>query len=190
MKNKLSVLAISVLLAFSACQKQEIEMDLQEPSNANAAQNELKSAAAGKQAVLNFRAHLSGDQEVPPVETRATGQAIFQLSRDGTELSYRLIVANIENVTMAHIHLAPAGVNGPVVAWLYPEGPPPQLIEGRFSGVLATGVITADDLVGPLAGADLWDLIDEMVAGNTYVNVHTEQFGAGEVRGQIFGNVR
>ena len=191
MKNKLSVLAISVLLVFSACQKQETEMDLhQEPSNANAAQNELKSAAAGKQAVLNFRAHLSGDQEVPPVETRATGQAIFQLSRDGTELSYRLIVANIENVRMAHIHLAPEGQNGPVAVWLYPEGPPPQLIEGRFSGVLATGVITADDLVGPLEDAELSDLVELMADGQTYVNVHTSQFGAGEVRGQIFGNVR
>ncbi len=133
----------------------------------------------------NFRAHLNGAQEVPPANTRAQGQAIFQLSKDGESLRYKLIVANIENVTMAHIHLAPADANGPVVAWLYPEGPPPQLIEGRFNGVLAEGVITADDLVGPLAGADLGDLVDEIIAGNTYVNVHTSQFPAGEVRGQI-----
>jgi hypothetical protein len=190
MKNRLSVLAFSVLLVFAACQKQELEMDSQEPASAEAFQTDLKSMAAGKQAVLNFRAHLSGDQEVPPVETRATGQAIFQLSKDGTELSYRLIVANIENVTQAHIHLGPAGTNGPVVAWLYPSGPPPQLIPGRSSGVLATGVITADNLVGPLANASLSDLIDAMAAGNTYVNVHTSQFPPGEVRGQIFGNVK
>ena len=139
-------------------------------------------AAAGPR---NFRAHLNGAQEVPPANTRAQGQAIFQLSKDGESLRYKLIVANIENVTMAHIHLAPADANGPVVAWLYPEGPPPQLIEGRFNGVLAEGVITADDLVGPLAGADLGDLVDEIIAGNTYVNVHTSQFPAGEVRGQI-----
>jgi hypothetical protein len=130
-------------------------------------------------------AHLSGGEEVAPVDTRATGQAVFRLSRDGESLAYRLIVANIENVTMAHIHLAPAGVNGPVVVWLYPDGPPPQLIEGRSSGVLATGTITADDLVGPLAGASLDDLLDAMRAGNTYVNVHTSQYPAGEVRGQI-----
>jgi hypothetical protein len=130
-------------------------------------------------------AHLSGGEEVPPVDTRATGQAVFRLSRDGESLAYRLIVANIENVTMAHIHLAPAGVNGPVVAWLYPDGPPAQLVEGRSSGVLATGTITADDLVGPLAGASLDDLLDAMRAGNTYVNVHTSQHPPGEVRGQI-----
>jgi hypothetical protein len=131
----------------------------------------------------NFHAHLSGAEEVPPVDTQATGQAIFQLRSDG--LHYKLIVANIENVTMAHIHLAPAGANGPVVAWLYPDGPPPELIPGRFDGVLAEGVITNNDLVGPLANKNLDDLLDAIRAGNTYVNVHTSQFPPGEIRGQI-----
>ena len=140
----------------------------------------------------NFRAHLTGDEEVAeePVITKARGQAIFQLSKDGSELSYKLIVANIENVTQAHIHLAPRGENGPVVAWLYPAGPPPELVEGRFSGVLAEGVIMVDDLVGPLEEASMADLIDEMLAGNTYVNVHTLQYPPGEVRGQIFAGGR
>jgi hypothetical protein len=145
----------------------------------------LSLPAAGAQHPENSRAHLSGDQEVPPADTDATGVATFQLSGDGTELSYRLIVANIENVTQAHIHLAPAGANGPVVAWLYPEAPPAQLIPGRTSGVLATGTITADGLVGPLVGASLDDLVDAMRAGNAYVNVHTSQFPPGEIRGQI-----
>jgi len=133
----------------------------------------------------NYRAHLSGGEEVPPADTRAQGQATFQLSKDGTELRYRLIVANIENVTMAHIHRAPAGQNGPVVAWLYPSAPPAQLIPGRSQGVLAQGTITAANLVGPLAGATLEDLIEAMADGQTYVNVHTQQVPAGEVRGQI-----
>jgi hypothetical protein len=134
---------------------------------------------------LHFVAPLSGEEEVPPVETLARGLATFHLSPSGDKLHFLLIVANLEDVTMAHIHLGPRGVNGPVVAWLYPEGPPPQLIEGRFSGVLATGTITADDLVGELEGAELADLLGEMKAGNTYVNVHTEQHPAGEIRGQI-----
>jgi hypothetical protein len=133
----------------------------------------------------NFTAHLSGSEEVPPNDSRATGQATFKLNAAGDELSYRLNVANIHNVTQAHIHLAPAGVNGPVVAWLYPSAPPAQLIPGRTQGTLATGTITADDLVGPMAGQPLSALLDAMAAGNTYVNVHTSQFPAGEVRGQI-----
>jgi hypothetical protein len=133
----------------------------------------------------NFVAPLSGAEEVPPVDTRARGLAKFQLSKDGSEIHYKLIVANIENVTQAHIHLAPAGVNGPVVVWLYPVAPPAQLIPGRFNGVLAEGTITEANLVGLLADKTLSDLVDEMRAGNTYVNVHTSQFPPGEVRGQI-----
>lgn len=133
----------------------------------------------------NFRTHLTGDEEVPAVETQAQGQAMFKLSADGESLDYKLIVANIDNVLMAHIHLAPAGENGDIVVWLYPDAPPPQLIEGRTQGVLAEGTITADDLVGPLEGASMEDLLDEIRAGNTYVNVHTSEFGGGEVRGQI-----
>ena len=100
-------------------------------------------------------------------------------------LHYTLIASNIENVLQSHIHLAPAGVNGPVVVWLYPSSPPAVLIPGRFSGVLAEGTITADDLVGPLAGQPLSSLIDEITAGNAYVNVHTSQYPGGEIRGQI-----
>lgn len=140
---------------------------------------------AGEGNSMNFTASLKGREEVPPVDTNAQGQAIFHVSKDGDSISYKLIAANIENVLMAHIHVAPPGVNGPVVVWLYPEAPPPQLIPGRFDGVLATGTFTAADLVGPLAGASLDDLITEIQAGNTYVNVHTSQYPGGEIRGQI-----
>jgi hypothetical protein len=145
----------------------------------------LLASAALANGNRNYTASLKGENEVPAVETNAQGQAIFHLSKDGTELHYKLIVANIENVLMAHIHLAPAGANGGVVAWLYPSAPPPQLIEGRTDGILAEGTITADDLVGALAGLSLQDLIDEMDAGGAYVNVHTSAYPGGEIRGQI-----
>ena len=132
-----------------------------------------------------FVAHLSGGEEVPSAETRARGQAIFKLGKEKETLEYYLIVANIENVTMAHIHLGFTGTNGPVVAWLYPPAPPMVLIEGRFDGILAAGTLSAADLVGPLAGMDFEALIDAIRNGETYVNVHTLQFPGGEVRGQI-----
>ncbi len=142
--------------------------------------------AATAQGPTNYRAHLSGDNEVPPVDTNAQGQTVLQLAADGESMDYRLNVANIENVLMAHLHVGPPDANGPVVVWLYPEdGPPPALIEGRFDGTLATGTITESDLVGPLEGMDLDALIAEMDAGNIYVNVHTEQNPGGEIRGQV-----
>jgi hypothetical protein len=129
-----------------------------------------------------FHAILEGDEEVPPVDSDAKGAAIFRTSNDGTELNYTLIVANIEDVTAAHIHLAPRGENGDIVAFLFDPAEP---TEGRTNGVLAEGTITSEDLVGPLAEATLSELIDEMEAGNTYVNVHTVEHPSGEIRGQI-----
>jgi hypothetical protein len=145
----------------------------------------LGLAVAPAAANIIFTTHLSGDEEVPPVTTQAQGQAIFKVSPDGTTIHYKIITSNIENVLMAHIHLASAGVNGPIVAWLYPSTPPAVLIPDRTDGVLMEGTITASDLVGPLAGHSLSDLINEMTAGNTYVNVHTSQNPGGEIRGQI-----
>jgi len=136
-------------------------------------------------AATNPTASLSGDDEVPANPSRARGQAVFQLSGDGSAISFRLLIANIENTTQAHIHRAPAGVNGGIVVWLRPSAPPLQLVPGRFDGVYAEGTITAPSLVGSLAGQPLSALLDEMRAGNTYVNVHTTALPGGEIRGQI-----
>lgn len=173
----------AVMLVFISCEKEVLSPEIQE------AQLRMQMESQKAKKVLSFKAHLTGDQEVPAVETKATGQAIFKLSKDGAELSYKLIVANIENVHMAHIHYAPTGSNGPVVVWLYPtDGPPPSLIEGRKDGILAEGIITEDDLRGALTGESLEELLEGMIAGNTYVNVHTIQNPAGEIRGQIAAN--
>ncbi|HET8629584.1 MAG TPA: CHRD domain-containing protein [Thermomicrobiales bacterium] len=137
------------------------------------------AAAAGNG--RNFVAHLAGSQETPPNSTLSQGEAIFHLSPDGSTLSYKLIVANIDNVTVAHIHLGMPGVAGPVVVFLY-HGP---TIAGRFDGVLAEGTITAADLTGPLAGQSLSTLLNDIRSGDAYVNVHTTQFPAGQIRGQI-----
>lgn len=135
---------------------------------------------------LNYRTHLSGDEEVPDaVDTLANGQVKFQLSSDGTELYYRLIVANIENVKMAHIHMAFAGENGPVIAWLYPSPTATmgELIPGRYDGVLVEGIITDEDVIFIEGGLEA--LILRFDNDKAYVNVHTEQNPGGEIRGQI-----
>jgi hypothetical protein len=150
----------------------------------------------------NFGAPLNAAEEVMPpgVENTSTaaGNTIFRLNRAGTELSYQLIVANIENVVAAHIHLAPAGANGGVVVWLYPStavgGVPPG--GGPINGVIAEGTITESDFVGALATQPMSALIAHIKAANAYVNVHTNDgvpptntgpgdYPGGEIRGQV-----
>jgi hypothetical protein len=189
--KKLLIFAMATgMIALSSCEKQDTLNDFSadDSSRLKSASADLNSNEMG-QVVLNFRTHLSGDEEVPANPSKATGQAIFQLSKDGMALSYKLIVANIENVRMAHIHVAAEGQNGPVVTWLYPSAPPAVLLPGKTNGILHQGTITSANLVGMLAGMELSDLVDLMVAGNTYVNVHTTQYPGGEIRGQIWGNV-
>lgn len=138
-------------------------------------------------------APLSGGEEVPPNDSKGRGNATFDLSDDGMSIEYKLIVANIDNVVASHIHLAPVGINGPVVAFLFG---PVAAGGGPSNGVIATGTITAANLVGPLAGQPLSALLSAMQAGNTYVNVHTNDgvnppntgpgdIPGGEIRGQI-----
>jgi hypothetical protein len=152
----------------------------------------------------NWSTRLTGEFELPvAVDTKAHGQAKFKLSQDGEVLSYKLKVANIQNVFMAHIHAGPATSNGPVVVWLYPSTPnpaapqpPASWLPGRTSGKLAEGEIRAANLVGPLAGQTLADLVALMNSGGAYVNVHTSDFeganntGPGDMSsGEIRGNL-
>jgi hypothetical protein len=141
---------------------------------------------------------LRGGNEVPPNESRARGVAVFKVSRDGESIRYVLEATKFDNPFMAHIHMAAAGVNGPIVVWLFPSTTPTPgpLGIGRFDGRLAKGTITAANLVGPLAGHPLAELIDAIRSGNAYVNVHTNDGVApvtntpgdipgGEIRGQL-----
>ncbi|QGQ93920.1 CHRD domain-containing protein [Paenibacillus psychroresistens] len=128
-----------------------------------------------------FNTFLSGRSEVPPVRTIATGNVVFHLNSSGTQLSFRLVVRNIAGVTQDHIHLGLKGRNGPVVAFLF--GPSKFGITVR-RGVIK-GILTRQDLVGPLKGKTLNDLIREFNKGNSYVNVHTNQNPNGEIRGQV-----
>ena len=128
-----------------------------------------------------FKAKLSGKEVVPAVETMAKGEADFKLSKDGKELTYTLKLMDIENVSAAHIHAAMMGANGGPVAGLF-AGPKK---EGKFSGEVAKGTITDKNLIGPLAGKTIGDLVTMIKDGGAYVNVHTDKYPDGEVRGQI-----
>lgn len=131
--------------------------------------------------MADFIANMRGRFEVPPVNTNATGEALFRLSRDFQRLHFSLSVNNIRNVTAAHIHLGFPGQNGPIVAFLFNAN---RSRSGISSGIV-NGTLTREDLIGPLRGCAIVDLVREIQRGNTYANVHTVQYPNGEIRGQI-----
>ena len=133
-----------------------------------------------------FQARLTGDQEVPPVETRTRGRAHFTVNRGLTEIRFFVKVrvkdddVGLLGFAGAHIHCAPAGENGPVVAFLAGDVPGGLIGKVEFGGTL-----TDDNIVNPACGVDIAELVDAMRDGDTYVNVHSLMNQSGEVRGQI-----
>lgn len=117
-----------------------------------------------------FDAMLSGANEVPPNGSAGTGRGVLALSDDASTLHVRVKVDNIDHITAAHIHKAPAGENGPVVFPLSVGGTPPFDVDNPVYAEL------------PLTDENLFDLM----AGNYYVNVHTSHIPAGEIRGQVW----
>ncbi len=122
---------------------------------------------------------LSPDQEVQPavVNSEASGSARLRAVR-GERVNINIRFRGLSGpVRMAHLHLGQEGVNGPVVADL-------------GSGIRGNRVktrISSSDVAGPLAQADdpFLALLNELAAGNVYINLHTDAFPGGELRGQV-----
>lgn len=120
----------------------------------------LASASAGAQVM---QVALSGAQEVPPVTTTASASGTIAVAAD-LAISGSINTTGVEG-TMAHIHKAPAGQNGPVVVPM---------------------VKTADNVWSIPAGAKLTEAqYQDLKDGNLYINVHSAAHKGGEIRGQL-----
>jgi len=131
---------------------------------------------------LTFRSFLSGRNEVPAVQTRAFGVLRANLVDNGETINLVAAALRLRNVTMAHLHLGAEGENGPVVVDLLANG---DLRDRNGVIKLLRANITRDALTGPLAGQPLDVLSEAIQEGNVYINLHTEQNPAGEIRGQL-----
>src|SRR5690606_33434261 len=106
---------------------------------------------------------LSGAAEVPPAKTSATGTGTISVAADRT-LSGSVTTTGMKG-TMAHIHEAAAGANGPVAIPLVQDG------DGKWAVPPGTKLNDAQ--------------FAALKAGKLYVNVHSAQYPGGEVRAQL-----
>jgi hypothetical protein len=128
--------------------------------------------------VVSFHAVLSGADEVPANDSKARGTALVDTSIEG-QLSYKLIVANIDDVRAAHIHCGAPGINAPIGVTLFAGGPV------TINGILAEATVTAPDANNTCGWLTIADVVAAIESGNTYVNAHTVVFPRGEIRGQL-----
>ena len=118
---------------------------------------------AGGAAAADIQVTLSGDQEIPPVKTMASGSGTISIGADKSV--HGSITTKGLTAAAAHIHEAAAGENGPVIIPLTKSG--------------------ADGWMVP-ANAKLTDAqYSAFEAGKLYVNVHTKEHPNGEIRAQL-----
>lgn len=112
---------------------------------------------------LRIEVELTGEDQVPTVETDGRGEGVIEVDA-ARKISGSVTTENVPG-TMAHIHEAPPGENGPVVV------PLEQTDDNTWS--------VPDEV--HLTEAQL----ETLKEGHLYINVHTEANPGGEVRGQL-----
>ena len=135
-------------------------------------------------------ARLSGLQEVPTLSTPAQGRFLAEVASDA--ISYRLQYSGLgSEVTQAHIHFGARAINGGISVFLCTnlgDGPAETQPCPTGDGEI-TGTIMAADVVGPedqgIASGEFEEVLDALARRAAYVNVHTVDRPAGEIRGQV-----
>lgn len=158
-------LVASTAIALAACQTRTND-GTEQPSPS--AEPEAVRTSVGSRVppafkdAKEFTATLSAGQEVPPTDSRGTGIATFTLDESG--LQYSVSVTGLASkLTSAHLHLGALGVSGPVIVPIAFQG---SQTKGKWTNLSQ-------------------EQLNELRASNVYVNVHTEKYQSGEVRGQV-----
>jgi hypothetical protein len=141
-----------------------------------------------------LHARLRGLNEVPPTTSPGSAELSATISSDQTSIAFTLTFKDLTgNPGAAHIHFGPSKVNGGVMVFFCGGGGKPAC-PAAIAGTV-TGIITAADIVGPAAqgippapAGRFEDVLRAINTGNAYANIHSAQFPAGEIRGQVNGD--
>jgi CHRD domain-containing protein len=153
----------------------------------------LAAPAAYSQAELlanthteRFSARLSGSEEVPPINTAGSGD--FEMTNQQGTITFSLTFSDLSGPpAVAHLHFGQRNVAGGVMIFLCGGGGQPAC-PATTEGTI-TGTITAANVTGPaaqgIAPGDLDSALEAVRDGLSYANMHTANFGGGEIRGQV-----
>lgn len=138
------------------------------------------ASVQGQQGVQSFSAALSGSAN----KSNSTGTAKFLVNDNNSKISYWINVTGIRKINQAHVHNGTTGQDGDIVVSLLSNS---KSAKGNATTpkIGFNGNITKDDLRGPMQGKDISDLITLMGNGSAYVNIHTDKYPKGAIRGQI-----
>lgn len=125
------------------------------------------STIAALAAPMSFTVKLTGAEQVPPVQTSGSGSAALTYDPSSRVVTWSVTYSGLSSdVTMAHFHDGAEGKNGPVVIWISKKG------EAVSSPITGQATLTPEQA-------------QQFTSGAWYVNVHTKDHPAGEIRGQV-----
>jgi len=126
------------------------------------------STAVALAAPPSFTVALTGAQQVPPVQTSGSGTATLTYDPGTRNVTWSVAYSGLSSdVTMAHFHgPAAEGKNGPVTIWISKKGEPVSI------PIAGQATLTPEQAA-------------QFTAGDWYINVHTKDHPAGEIRGQV-----
>jgi hypothetical protein len=151
------------------------------------------SAQAGSDDDEGSRTKLIGYEEVPAISTEGGGTFRAEMMGDHAftfTLSYGDLSSHVQQ---SHIHFGQKSVIGGVAVFLCSNlGNGPVGTAACPESGEVTGTITAAQVVGPsgqgITAGEFDEVLDAVRAGVAYVNVHTDTFPGGEIRGQLRGH--
>jgi hypothetical protein len=144
-------------------------------------------AAAKDNAHGNFKAGLSGDSEIPAVVTTGSGEVTVAVSSNQASLSITLDFSKLVGVAMSSgLYLGLPATTGGVIAPICGGTKPtcPAAATGTVTITLSASDVLAIPAQG-LAAGDLASVLQALTNGAIYVNVITNKFPNGEIRGQL-----
>lgn len=149
-------------------------------------------ALTGAQAASTevFSAKLVGDNEVPPTASTATGTFHMEIdnSTSTPTINFTMTYAGMSgNPTVSHLHFGQVFVAGGVMIFLCGGGGQPNCpaaTSATFSGTITPANVTGPTVQGISVG-DLATALEAVVEGESYANIHSAKFPAGELRGQV-----
>jgi hypothetical protein len=138
---------------------------------------ETGTVLTGNAIITSYLAELNAEHEIPPIDSAATGTAIFNVT--GEKMKYEINLIGISKVKSVHLHDGRIGENGDILVDL----PTCMECERTSNGLIITGNIASSD--PELKGKTVSDLAAAMAKGEVYINIHTLKYPDGAIRGEI-----
>jgi CHRD domain len=134
----------------------------------------------------HFVANLSGKVLFPPVNTNASGQAVLNLTNQGSKMAYLVKAHGLDKITSVSLEHTTGGRTIDIIL-LYDGvklGP-----TGKINGILTQGIFGASDFLSDFKGKHLSDLIKAMTDGKVFLRVRTISLPLGQIGGKVTPNI-